>query len=187
MTKLVVNEISHSKNYKVSIYFDPAERKDEIIKWINNERFDYFPQYGTSLGERISNAFNHAFFNGYKKVIAIGTDCPKITQELVNKAFDHLTNPNIDIVIGPADDGGYYLVGLSTYIPEIFDGIEWSTGKVLKQTLDTIKRAGFKCTLLRNLKDIDTISDINDKEISVLLNISNISINDILTNTRSIN
>lgn len=114
-------------------------------------------QSGENLGERMSNAFAFLFAKGYKSVVIIGTDCPYLKTEDLNKAFMHLSNT--DLIIGPAKDGGYYLIGMRQFFPEIFKNITWSTARVLEQTLNQADSFGIDYEFLKILSDIDTLED----------------------------
>jgi uncharacterized protein len=114
-------------------------------------------QRGQDLGERMKNAFEEIFSLGYKKVIIIGTDCPELTTGHLEKAFQDLDN--FDVVIGPAADGGYYLLGMRTYCANLFHQIEWSTSGVLSQTLQNATDFGLSVGFLPLLHDIDDKED----------------------------
>jgi len=113
-------------------------------------------QYGNDLGTRMENAFSELFQLGYEKVIIIGSDLLDLTSSHIEKAFYSL-NKN-DVVIGPAKDGGYYLLGIKKLHPTIFKNKVWGTSTVLKDTLNDIQNCTFD--LLEELNDIDTFEDI---------------------------
>ncbi|WP_026952695.1 TIGR04282 family arsenosugar biosynthesis glycosyltransferase [Algoriphagus mannitolivorans] len=115
-------------------------------------------QKGDDLGERMKNAFQEVLKFGYKKALIIGTDCPEIKAELVTEAAQILDGN--DLVLGPAEDGGYYLLGMNSLQKEIFEQVAWSTESVLKQTLEKAERKGLKVSLLEMLNDIDTAEDL---------------------------
>ena len=131
-------------------------------RFINREdrwpasHFQKFLQHGADLGVRISNAFKQAF-TSYQKVIIIGSDCASLTPEIVAQAFDHLESH--DFVIGPAIDGGYYLLGMKQETPTVFKDIEWSTEKVAAQTIERINSLNRTYALLPELSDIDHAED----------------------------
>ncbi len=113
-------------------------------------------QQGQDLGEKMENAFKDAFAKNYQRVIIIGTDLPEITQQDLEDAFLHLKER--DAVIGPAKDGGYYLLGMKSLNSKVFKNKAWSTASVLKNTLEDFKNKDVK--LLKSLNDIDVLSDI---------------------------
>ncbi|GMQ27602.1 TIGR04282 family arsenosugar biosynthesis glycosyltransferase [Algoriphagus confluentis] len=121
-------------------------------------RFQALLQKGKDLGERMENAFHEVFAMGYSKAIIIGTDCPELSTEILLEAESKLeTN---EVVIGPAEDGGYYLLGLKSLHPELFRSIAWSTGSVLKETLGRARAFRLKSELLVQLSDLDTEEDL---------------------------
>ncbi len=117
-------------------------------------------QSGQHLGERMEGAFQKAFESGHKNVVIIGSDCPDITAEVIEEAFNRLDQDSTDVVIGPSEDGGYYLLGMNSFYPGLFRGIEWSTGQVLPSTLDKIKKLELRKHMLKELNDIDTLQDL---------------------------
>jgi len=116
-----------------------------------------FVQEGHDLGERMANAFARSFESGMEKVVLIGTDCPTLQSQHLNQAFEALTHS--DLVLGPATDGGYYLIGMKRKADYLFEGIAWSTAEVLSQTLAVATAHGLHFTLLDELSDIDTQED----------------------------
>ncbi len=114
-------------------------------------------QHQGDLGERMQTAFAQAFDAGYKKVAIIGSDCPEMTSTILEDAFAKLDNA--DAVIGPANDGGYYLMAMKKPLP-IFEEVDWSTESVLSQTTNHLKKHGFTYHLLKELTDLDTIEDL---------------------------
>ncbi|WP_066221625.1 TIGR04282 family arsenosugar biosynthesis glycosyltransferase [Formosa haliotis] len=113
-------------------------------------------QSGNTLGERMQHAFSDLFQNYYKKVIIIGSDILDLTTEMIDEAFNQLEHH--DVVIGPAKDGGYYLLGMKTLAPHIFENKAWGTETVLQDTLKDLENKSV--SLLEELNDIDTFEDI---------------------------
>jgi rSAM/selenodomain-associated transferase 1 len=112
------------------------------------------------LGERMAAAFELIFKINKKtrnKILIIGSDCPDITSSLLTTAYESLDKN--DIVIGPAQDGGYYLLGMKTLHHELFSNMEWSVNTVLNQTIERAKKSGLSIHLLPILQDIDTEKD----------------------------
>jgi rSAM/selenodomain-associated transferase 1 len=159
MAETIIHNLSKSSKYKTIIFFDPPERKTDFENWLQNNGYNLLPQDGKSLGEKMANAFIKAFSLGAKKVVIIGTDCIEVSDDIISQAFDTLHR--VDVVLGPAEDGGYYLLGLKGPISEIFNDIHWSTSNVLNQTLKKLEGKGLKFELLKTLRDIDTISDVD--------------------------
>ena len=164
IAEAIIHRVSKSREYKTIIFFDPPERKSDVENWLPNNDCKFLPQEGNSLGERMANAFSKAFSLGAEKAVIIGTDCMDISNDLISEAF--ATLDITDVILGPAEDGGYYLLGLKKLIPEIFNHIDWSTDRVLNQTLKTLREKGLRFQLLQTLKDIDTANDLNDELLS---------------------
>lgn len=115
-------------------------------------------QKGSDLGERMSHAFEEAFKeNEQRKVVIIGSDCAELTGPVLKEAFEMLNEA--DFVIGPAKDGGYYLLGMRTFEPKLFEDIAWSTDSVFGETLRKIRDTGLNFAALKPLNDVDTIDD----------------------------
>lgn len=115
-------------------------------------------QSNGDLGARMRDAFDEAFQQGGERVVIIGTDCPGITSTTLASAFAALLQN--DLVLGPASDGGYYLIGLSRAIPQLFDGILWGTDSVLRHTLQIAEAADWRYGLLEWLDDVDRPEDL---------------------------
>ena len=117
-----------------------------------------FIQKGNDLGEKMKNAFQQGFKAGYRNIILIGSDLPDISKEIIESGFDKLQSN--DVVFGPSDDGGYYLVGLSKMNPSIFDDKPWSQSSLLDVTLQELSEQETSVSLLTPLNDIDTFEDL---------------------------
>jgi len=119
-------------------------------------------QDGDGLGERMESAFSHIFRSesGPVKVVLIGSDCPELTSVHINQAFELLDTS--DVVLGPALDGGYYLIGMKKNHPAIWLEIDWSTDRVYQQTIDKINKFNLSYSVLPILQDIDTQEDWSD-------------------------
>ncbi len=121
-----------------------------------NEFFTKGQQPNGDLGTRITKAFETAFHYN-NKVVIIGSDCASLTTKIVQTAFDKLDHH--DFVIGPAMDGGYYLLGMNKFLPQVFENINWSTETVFAETTDIIKFLGCSFFQLPTLSDIDFEED----------------------------
>ncbi|HCV80984.1 MAG TPA: glycosyltransferase [Zunongwangia profunda] len=115
-------------------------------------------QIGEDLGERMQNAFAEGFNLGYSKIIIIGSDLYDIETKDLEQAFKVLNNH--EIVIGPAEDGGYYLLGMKQLHPKLFKNKNWGTATVLQDTINELKKSNYK--LLEKRNDVDLYSDIKD-------------------------
>lgn len=118
----------------------------------------YREQSGGELGQRLQLAMADGFCAGAPTVVVIGTDCPALTVAHLVAAQDALAQA--DVVLGPALDGGYYLIGLRQPRSDLFEGIAWSTAQVLQQTIDAAGRGGLSVHLLEKLADIDRPEDL---------------------------
>jgi rSAM/selenodomain-associated transferase 1 len=118
------------------------------------------PQHGEGLGARLINAFASAFAAGATSAVIIGTDSPDLPTAYIDQAFNLLETTAVDVVFGPATDGGYYLVGARMVWPEIFTGIPWSTAEVLPASLNIAAATGISTALLPEWYDIDTLHDL---------------------------
>jgi rSAM/selenodomain-associated transferase 1 len=136
--------------------FSPDDALNEIVPWLRRN-WTAQPQGDGDLGARMHRAFSDAFARGTERVVIIGSDCPEIQTSDLRSAFRELKTH--DLVVGPAIDGGYWLIGLRAPQPEIFRDIAWSSEQVLGQTLQRAKALGLKMQLLRILTDIDTEDD----------------------------
>jgi hypothetical protein len=115
------------------------------------------PQGSGSLGERLERATADAFSRGIQRLVIIGSDCPDLTASDVHSAWDALHSH--DVVLGPAEDGGYWAIGLRTPSPEVFRYIPWSTPSVLEKTLERCRTLQLATKTLRRLRDVDTQAD----------------------------
>ncbi|HAS45392.1 MAG TPA: glycosyltransferase [Microscillaceae bacterium] len=115
-------------------------------------------QQGEGLGERMSNAFAWGFDQKYQSIIIVGSDCIEITQAIITEAFQALQTQ--DFVIGPAKDGGYYLLGMNAFYPQVFENKTWSTASVFPDTIQDLKAKSNKIHYLPQLSDVDTEKDL---------------------------
>jgi uncharacterized protein len=143
---------SETKANRLLFYSSFINQKD---LW-DEAHFQKHLQQGDNLGERIRKAFELAFQNN-TKVVIIGSDCASLNVEIIEEAFMALDHS--PFVVGPAMDGGYYLLGMDTFEPSIFENIDWSTDKVFNQTINAIKKLNKSCYLLPELSDIDYEED----------------------------
>jgi len=116
------------------------------------------PQGEGDLGKRLERAFGEAFTAGYRSTVIMGSDCPELSTEILAQAFDALEGQ--DLVLGPAADGGYYLIGLRRHVPQLFAGIPWGTAGVLAGTLEIAARLSLACHHLPMLADVDRPEDL---------------------------
>ena len=118
-----------------------------------------YPQVGNDLGERMQNAFVRLFRKGFRKVAVIGSDSPDLPGEYVLRAYE-MIDGGADAVFGPAEDGGYYLLAMERLWQELFSDLPWSSGKLLRASLDRADEAGIRVSLLPGWYDMDTCEDL---------------------------
>lgn len=148
-------EVTQHLNCDKVVYYSEDVIKNDI--W-DADIYTKRTQLGIDLGDRMQNAFAEAFEEHYKKVVIIGSDLYDLEPKYIDEAFKKLSTN--DVVLGPALDGGYYLLGLSKMISSIFENKKWGTASVLKDTLDNLKEVNVH--LLQSLNDIDVIDDIEN-------------------------
>lgn len=149
LTKDVVKDLNVQKHLFYTHFVNNGD------DWSNDE-FSKYIQKDTDLGGKMKDAFTRVL-KVNDKVVIIGSDCPKISKEIINDAFDALNNK--DVVIGPTDDGGYYLLGIKKLIPELFDNMVFSTSSVFNDTLKRIKDLSLTHHILPKLNDVDYYED----------------------------
>lgn len=149
-------------SFNLRIYFDPPEKEQEI-KVLLGKKYKYAPQSGADLGERMKNAFMQEFAAGFKRVVLIGSDFPDFPLEIILESFKALENRS-DTVIGPATDGGYYLIGFrqDAFCAEIFSGMDWGSASVLEKTMNILRSREHPPAVLPKWRDIDTREDLDD-------------------------
>lgn len=135
-----------------------ADNINEYDGWLS-DIYHRAIQSNGDLGNKMSKAFEQIFNTGATQAIIIGSDCYDLRAVDIEKAFDLLAEA--DIVIGPASDGGYYLLGMKIHQPALFENISWSTALVLQETLGICTQQGLKYILLPVLNDVDEEKDIN--------------------------
>lgn len=140
----------------VSIAYEPHPRYPDL-SWLEDAPA-WFPQAEGDLGARLAAAFDRGFRAGASKVAIIGSDCPHLEPALLDRAFARLDDARA--VLGPASDGGYYLIGLRAPMPHLFAGIAWSGPDVLEGTLARLRARGESFRLLPERTDIDTFADL---------------------------
>jgi uncharacterized protein len=145
---------SYVKARKFVFYSSFIEQEDE---W-DNKVFTKKNQSGDNLGERMKNAFAEVFSEGHNKICIIGCDCPSLNKGIVEAAYAALELH--DVVVGPAFDGGYYLIGMKELHPRLFEGIDWSTPTVFEKTISICKSGNLNWSLLPVLHDVDEEKDL---------------------------
>ena len=148
-TRKITQEVDTNR---LLFYSNFIDKEDD---WPNAD-YQKSTQEGTDLGQRIAKAFQIAF-QQYQKVVIIGSDCASLTPAIIQEAFDQLEQH--PFVIGPASDGGYYLLGMTHFFPTLFQNMAWSTAQVLPATLQRIAALEKTVARLPELSDIDFEED----------------------------
>lgn len=120
--------------------------------------FSLISQVGTDLGERLANVSKRLFAQGERKVVILDSDTPNLPTDYILEGFSRLDKA--DVVLGPCEDGGYYLIGMRKFVPEIFNGIPWSTSEVKELTIRKAQALDLTVSLLPEWYDVDTVMDL---------------------------
>jgi rSAM/selenodomain-associated transferase 1 len=158
---LIKDTFNNVKKLKCADIFaacHPSGMKKEV-ETLTGSGARHIDQRGVHLGERLCNVFDLLFSKGYLNVVVIGIDSPDMPVELITEAFKSL-DAGADVVLGPALDGGYYLIALKKPIPALFDAIEWGSSSVLEKTIENALEQVLKVELLRKWHDIDRPEDL---------------------------
>ena len=142
---------------QLSIVLWGASQHPTLVAWAAQSGWPLRQQQGDDLGERMAHALADELAAGAERAILIGTDCPLMSANYVAQAEAALASA--DVVLGPAEDGGYVLIGCSRAVPEIFREIEWGTNRVLEQTLKSASQAQLRVSQLDTLWDVDRPED----------------------------
>ncbi|WP_424962060.1 TIGR04282 family arsenosugar biosynthesis glycosyltransferase [Ekhidna sp.] len=157
--------VHHTHKITKKLEIDKAVYYSEYVEiediWDNGD-FKLTSQKGFTLGEKMSNAFDEAF-DSYNKVIIIGSDCYDLSSKHIKLALEMLEEN--DVVVGPAKDGGYYLLGMSEFFPQLFQDKEYSNNKVLEELLEEAEELELSVYKLPMLSDVDTLEDLKETNI----------------------
>ncbi len=150
--------LARQAGYPTSVFFHPPEGQQAVSEWIGGE-FPGLPQKGNDLGERMYAAFHAAFLDAHEAVL-IGCDIPDLPTSLIREAFESLGS--FEAVIGPARDGGYYLIGFSseTILSAPFTDMEWGSPSVFQRTMERLGKNGLKVHVLPAWRDVDEYGDV---------------------------
>jgi uncharacterized protein len=151
-----------ARRFDLVIYFDPEGAEEAVRGWLGQDGIaEFLPQPPGDLGTRLRHAFDWGFRRA-DRVCVVGTDIPALACQDVEDAFRMLTSePAADVVLGPARDGGYYLMGLRRPEPALFDDVPWSTDEVLDTTMRIANTLELETALLRTLIDVDSPDDLH--------------------------
>jgi uncharacterized protein len=159
MTELTLKQakmLQETMSLSIAVFYSGGS--EQLMRsWLGDEII-YQQQSNGDLGQRMKLAFARSLSISSDKVVIIGTDCPELNSTILSQAFEILNHS--DLVLGPALDGGYYLIGLSRLIPELFQGINWGTSEVFEQTKEIARQLNLKIDYLLPLHDIDRPEDL---------------------------
>jgi len=141
------------------IFYDPPGTEALMADWLGADN-DFVLQKGEDLGERMENAFMKLFVNNITRAVIIGTDSPDLPEAYIMDAFSGLEKN--DAVIGPAVDGGYYLIGFNkdSIVPEVFANMPWGTGVVFEKSMAILNNQNLSVHMLPKWRDVDTLNDL---------------------------
>ena len=154
----VLHELAPSAAWDTWVAY--AERSRDYFQELPEHGIALLPQRGASLGERMHAVFVDLCHVGYRQVVLVGSDIPTLKAASVRKACDFLQQGRSDVVLGPADDGGYYLIGLGRPEERLFSGIAWSTASVLEQTLARARELELRVGTVAGTYDVDVAADL---------------------------
>jgi uncharacterized protein len=141
------------------VAFTPSEREQELRALLSPD-VRLLPQIGVDLGARMSRLLSDLLAEGYTGAIAVGTDTPTLPTAYLEQACEALRSGAAEVVLGPSEDGGYYLIGLSTPAPELFGNVLWSTATVYAETLTRARASGRRILVLPSWFDVDRVADL---------------------------
>lgn len=156
-------EVTEAVGVDLEVHYNQFIDQNDL--W-DNERYHKELQISGELGEKMEHAFQKAFDKGYERVAIIGSDCYDLNTDILKNAFDQLSKH--DFVIGPSFDGGYYLLGMRQFSPQLFANKQWSTETVFRDTQADIRMSGLSLHLLQTLSDIDTEQDLGEWAVETL-------------------
>lgn len=153
----LVDELGADDRWHLAVYLTPADRLAEARDWLGPDA-DLRPQNGVDLGARMNRALGELLAEGHRRAVVVGTDTPRLDPARIASALDALENK--DLVLGPSEDGGYFLLGLKRPAAGLFDGMPWGSDRVLDETVRRAAALDLSWTCLPPLADIDTWSDL---------------------------
>ena len=160
LLNITVQKLCSIPGVDTFIAFAPADKTEYFKKF--KQRL--IPLRTTDLGEGMYEAFKSVFNSGYQRAALVGADIPELSVSVINDAMEVLSLK--DLVYGPAKDGGYYLIGMSRLIKEVFHNIQWSSEQTLTMSLIQAELHGYSSGFTKTLSDIDTINDIKEASLN---------------------
>ena len=153
-----IEQVGRLSGASPAIAFTPVEARPLFERLAPG--FLLFPQEGRDLGSRLAHCFDHLLGTGYPGALAVDSDTPTLPSEFLERALAAIAMPDVDLVVGPSEDGGYYLIGLKKAERALFTEIEWSTPVVSPETLRRAEAMGLRVLSLPSWFDIDTPRDL---------------------------
>ena len=151
------HQVAEKTELEKAVFFSDKLEEFDLLDYY---KFPKYLQSGSDLGNRMENAFQKSFEKGFQKVGIIGSDCYQLTSKILEQAYIQLND--FDVVIGPAEDGGYYFLGTKKHYPFLFQNKNWSQDDVLLDTILDCKKNNLTYSLLETLVDIDTEKDLGE-------------------------
>jgi rSAM/selenodomain-associated transferase 1 len=155
----IADEVRRLQHHRVIVYYTGSDGAASVGAWLGDE-FPLRPQVDGNLGERMSAAIGATLADGVSRVVIVGTDCPSLDSAAIETAFRALDSA--DVVLGPAADGGYYLIGMCRLYPSLFENVPWSSPETLRVTLEGARELGLSVAMLEERRDVDTADDWRD-------------------------
>jgi rSAM/selenodomain-associated transferase 1 len=143
--------------FRLEIHYAPAAESAQMKAWLGKDR-TYVAQAEGNLGDRLTVAAQDVFDRKAEALVFLGGDCPDVTAHLLEEVAAQLAHH--DVILGPATDGGYYLIAMTRHHPRLFESVDWSTDRVLGQTKDRIQELGLRMFLLPWLSDVDDLATL---------------------------
>lgn len=159
---LLIDQLEHLtalSSADLYVAFTPGEAS-RMIENLAPARYHCFSQRGNDLGERMREVLAELRRRGHRNAILLGSDLPPVPLTVLHQAFNRLSEDGKRVVLGPSQDGGYYLVGMNQPIPEVFFGMTWGHQRVLADTTKKLRQLGIEFCLLPEWFDVDTAEDI---------------------------
>lgn len=158
VSDILANLFHKTQSAKMHLAYQPHSKANDL-SWLESKNTpELYRQEGRSLGERLVHSFGVAFGKGFQRIVIIGSDSPTLPHAYIEQAFSALQDS--DVVLGPAMDGGYYLIGLSRPCLKLFEDVSWSTDQIFERTARNAESLGYSLRVLPSHYDIDTIDDL---------------------------
>ena len=155
-TVSTARKVRSDRDLIIEVHFTGGNQQ-LMSEWLGEDLI-YIPQVSGDLGKKMNSSFQRAFELDNRRVVTIGIDCPDLDRQILNNAFNSLQKQ--ELVIGVAQDGGYYLIGLTKIVPQLFQNINWGTEQVLAQTKAIAQKLNINTCYLTTLSDIDRPEDL---------------------------